>query len=508
MVRNFYKYVAVLFLLAPVWVHAATLSVVPASAQIAVGSTIVVYVQVDSEGVAINNAEGSLTFPTELFDVVSVNQTPSIFTLWIQSPSYGGSGVSFNGGLPAPGYSGSGGRLFAVVLRAKAAGTGTLGILGGAVRANDGLGTDVLRNSYGATVTTVAPAAPAASVTPAAVPAEAPAKAEPSGAIQISSATHPSQDNWYSASEAELEWKVPAGADAVQTLVSKIKGATPSVIYRPAIAQKTTSALEDGVWYFNLRAHTAAGWGPISSYRIQVDTIAPELGQVKISYNGDSKTLVLSAVAESDVSRGITLDAVVTDALSGLGRLDVVVDGKVAASVPASDFQKKGTYTLPITLTTGEHSASLRAVDNAGNQAESAETGFSVVYQPAWIETLWGTLTSVCLSPMWLLLLAALGLSSLSLLMNFVLWKKLRRSEGRTGRGRSPKSVVGQVQRETKQNLQALKKNLQKQDKSLQKANMRADITPQDTAYLKKVRGHLAEAEAYLDQKMKEVDKS
>lgn len=505
-VRNFYRYALILpaFFL-PVWADAATLSVVPASAQISVGSTIVVSVQVDSEGVSVNNAEGTLTFPSDIFEAVSVSQSPSIFTLWIQSPANTGGSIAFNGGLPAPGYTGAGGRLFTVVLRAKAPGTGVLSVGGAAVRANDGLGTDVLRAAYSATITVEQPAAapPPAEAAPV---VDTPKAAVP-GTMLISSATHPSEGSWYAVSVADLSWKVRPGADAVQTIVSRDKGSTPSVIYRPAISKKTTPKLEDGVWYFNVRAHTAAGWGPVSSYKIQVDTMPPELGHVKISYNGDNHVLVLTAVAEADTPRGITLDAIVRDAMSGVGKFEIVVDGKVAASVPASDF-KGGTYTLPITLTNGEHSASLRVIDNAGNMAESEEEQFSVVVEPAWFEDLWGTLQAAPLSPMWLLLIAALVLSSLSLLMNFVLWDKLRKAESRATKAKMSKSVVGRVQKETKQSLQMLKKNLQKQDKSLAKATMGSDVTPQDSAYVKKVREHLAEAQAYIDQKMKEVDKS
>ncbi len=490
-VRKFYKYAAILpvFLL-PMWAQAATLSVGAASSQIAVGSTLVAYVQVDSEGIAINNAEGTLTFPSDIFDVVSVSQSPSIFTLWIQSPSYGGSGVPFNGGLPAPGYTGSNGRLFSVTLRAKAAGVAALTIGGGAVRANDGLGTDVLRTSNAAVITIAAPEPASSAPAPTAAPAAEPAVKPAAGSIDISSATHPQEDAWYSATEASLSWKVPAGADAVQTLVSKIKGATPSVIYRPAIAKKTTSTLEDGVWYFNLRGHTAAGWGPISSYKIQVDSTAPSLEDAQIAYEAGAFTVSASA----------------NDALSGVAKIEVVVDDVTVASLTPQDLEQR-THTVPVSLTAGEHTAILRAVDEAGNETDSSETSFVVAEQPAWIDSLIGMLPTLSLNPMWLLLIAALLLSSLSLLMNLVLWKMLRRSQSRAERMRSSKSMVGKVQRETKQNLQALKKNLRKQDKSLQKANMRADITPQDTAYLKKVRGHLAEAEAYLDQKMKEVDK-
>lgn len=497
-VRNFYKYALILpaFLL-PVWAEAATLSVVPASAQISVGSTIVVSVQVDSEGVAINNAEGTLTFPSDIFEAVSVSQSPSIFTLWIQSPANTGGSIAFNGGLPAPGYIGSGGRLFTVVLRAKAPGSAVLSLGGAAVRANDGLGTDVLRTANSASIAVIQPTA-----VPVSVPAtETPATPAQNGTISISSVTHPSQSKWYSASEATLAWKVPAGADAVQTLVSKIEGATPSVIYRPAISQKTTSTLEDGVWYFNLRAHTAAGWGKISSYKIQVDTTPPVLGHVKISYKGDDRTLILSAVAEDDSSRGITLEASVTDAMSGVGKLEVMVDGKVAATIPAEDL-RGDTYILPITLNTGEYVASLRVVDNAGNQTESEQTKFSVVFQPAWIESLWTGLSALSISPVWVALAVALMLSALSLFMNVVLWRLVRTQATKL---QKKNSGVARLQKGAKQKLLTLKKDLQKQGKQLDAARSKPDIVPQDAASLEKTRKHLKEAEEYLDQKIKDV---
>lgn len=498
--RNFYKYAAILpAFFVPIWADAATLSVIPAGADITVGSTIVVSVQVDSEGVAINNAEGTLVFPSDIFEAVSVSQSPSIFTLWIQSPANTGGSIAFNGGLPAPGYTGSGGRLFTVILRAKAPGTGTLTLSGAAVRANDGMGTDVLRAS-GAAVISVAAPAPEAPAAPAAVQ-EVVQKAAPAGSISLTSTTHPEEDAWYSSAQASLLWKVPAGADAVQTLVGKIKGATPSVIYRPAIAQKTTTTLEDGIWYFNLRAHTAAGWGPVSSYRIQVDTTPPTLGHVKISYKGDDHTLVLSAVAESDPSRGVTLEAAVADAMSGVGKLEVVVDGRVAATIPAEDFLG-GTYTLPVTLNTGEHTASLRVVDNAGNQTESEQTTFSVVFEPVWVEKLWTRLSALSISPVWIALVVALILSALSLLMNVVLWRVVRAQSSKL---QKKNSGVTRLQKGAKQKLLTLKKDLQKQSKQLDAARSKPDIVPQDAASLDKTRKHLKEAEEYIEQKIKDV---
>lgn len=481
-VRNFCKYAAILpAFLVPVWVDAATISVGSGSSQIAVGSTVVAYVQVDSEGIAINNAEGTLTFPSDIFDVVSVSQSPSIFTLWIQSPSYSSGGVSFNGGLPAPGYTGSNGRLFSVTLRAKAAGVAALSVGGGAVRANDGLGTDVLRTSNAAVITVAEPTPAPAAPTPAATPdAEAPKAV--AGSIAITSTTHPDEDAWYSASEASLLWKVPAGADAVQTLVGKIKGATPSVIYRPAIAQKTTTTLEDGVWYFNLRGHTTAGWGPISSYKIQVDTTAPVLSEASVTYDPQVREFAVRADAQ--------------DALSGVKKLELVVDGETLPGFEnSSDVRQVAFDAEP-----GAHTAVLKVTDAAGNTAESRVFEFIA---PARTDIVAKALTFLrSLDAMWLMLVATLLIACLSLVMNVILWRAMRTQ---AARAQKKNSGVTRLQKGAKQKLLTLKKDLQKQSKQLDAARSKPDIVPQDAASLDKTRKHLKEAEEYIEQKIKDV---
>jgi hypothetical protein len=486
---------------APLIAQAAVLYVQPSPAGVAVGSTVAVSVLVDTEGSAINNAEGVLSFSKDIFDVVSINKDASLFSLWIQAPSYdGNNSISFNGGLPSPGYQGSNGRLFTVTLRAKAAGTGIITLDNAAVRANDGLGTNVMRNANGSTVAVQ----PAASAPPTAAPAqETPPAASPNDtAIAISSPTHPSQDAWYSQTHATLMWDLPAGADAVQTLLSPTQGATPTVTYRPAIGQKVVDNLEDGVWYFNLRAHTKSGWGPTSSYKLQIDTTPPTLSGVVIVYDPVSSELVLSAAAaNSDASDKISLSGAAADSLSGLSKIAVIVDGEEITSIPPNKLDGK-TYTVPVTLQVGMHDAQLRVTDAAGNSTDSSESRFEVLQAPTFMDILRMQLGSFDTGG--LLLILTLLLSCFSVLMNIVLWKKLHRYERQEGKNILP---VSKIQRDARQKLLALRKDLQKQARELERAHGRQDITPNDAAYLKKIREHLAETELFLGQKIKDVEK-
>jgi hypothetical protein len=102
-----------------------------------------------------------------------------------------------------------------------------------------------------------------------------------------------------------------------------------------------------------------------------------------------------------------------------------------------------------------------------------------------------------------ILLIAALLLSCSSILMNLILWRKLRRYEQHE-RKNIPDIV--QIQRGAKQKLLVLKKDLQRQGKELE-YHGRKDISTEDAAHLERIREHLSDAEAYIDQKIRDVEK-
>ncbi len=126
--------------------NAATLSFSPSTASVPAGSTVSVKVVVNTEGVAINNAEAIIQFPSNLLEVVSVSKNSSVFSLWVEEPTFSNSSgtVKFNGGVPNPGFNGSNGSLVSITFRAKAVGNANVRFTSSSVLANDGQGTNVL----------------------------------------------------------------------------------------------------------------------------------------------------------------------------------------------------------------------------------------------------------------------------------------------------------------------------------------------------------------------------
>lgn len=171
-VRFFVCASALLFVVSGTDALAATLSVAPSAYTVTAGDVVRVRVVVNSGGDAINTSEGVLQFPADVLDVVSVDKSASIFSIWVDEPTFSNQlgTVSFSGGLPSPGFTGVSGTVINVVFHAKRAGTASLSLSGATVRANDGLGTDVLQGASGTTLTVTQPKVVVPTPTPTPVP--------------------------------------------------------------------------------------------------------------------------------------------------------------------------------------------------------------------------------------------------------------------------------------------------------------------------------------------------
>ena len=132
--------------------RAATAYFNPSAGAFAV-DTFDVDVLIDTKGVAINNAEAVIRFPSDLLEVVSANTAGSIFSLWVAGTKYSNDAgtLSFNAGKPTPGYNGAAGKILTVTFRIKASGSATLSFASAVIRANDGHGTDVFKSGSSAT---------------------------------------------------------------------------------------------------------------------------------------------------------------------------------------------------------------------------------------------------------------------------------------------------------------------------------------------------------------------
>jgi len=220
--------------------------------------------------------------------------------MWVESPTFsnGNGTISFNGGSPNPGFSGSG-TVVSVQFRAKQAGTATLAFSSAFVRENDGFGTNILSGRSGASIaiatTTPAPTEPGQSTQPAEPPAP--------GRVNISSTTHPSSDRWYNTNSASFRWAIPSGATASRTSTDTSPGGIPTVQRTPAINSISIPNLSDGISYFHVRFLINGTWSPVSTFRIQVDTVAPTNLQIAGSLDESGRS-VLSLSAD-DVSSGV-----------------------------------------------------------------------------------------------------------------------------------------------------------------------------------------------------------
>lgn len=127
-------------------IEAATLSLLPSPATVSVGNIVSVKVFVNTVSKSINNAEAIIEFPVDMLEVVSMTKGSSIFTLWVEEPNFSNTTgkITFNGGVPTPGYIGQSGYIATITFKAKKQGTASVIFSDGAVRENDGLGTDVL----------------------------------------------------------------------------------------------------------------------------------------------------------------------------------------------------------------------------------------------------------------------------------------------------------------------------------------------------------------------------
>jgi len=95
----------------PIIVEAAEASLFfsPSSGTYQKESTFSVEVKVNSDGASINAAQAKILFPSEKLEVKSISKTGSILIFWPEEPVFSNSKgeISFKGGIPASGFTGT-----------------------------------------------------------------------------------------------------------------------------------------------------------------------------------------------------------------------------------------------------------------------------------------------------------------------------------------------------------------------------------------------------------------
>ncbi len=124
----------------------ASLYLSPSAGDYTVGNTFSIEVKVNSGGVAINAADATLIFETNDLEVVKISKTDSVFSFWVEEPTYSNTvgTIDFAGGKPSPGYTGSVGTIVNITFKVKTAGMANITFAAGSILADDGRGTNIL----------------------------------------------------------------------------------------------------------------------------------------------------------------------------------------------------------------------------------------------------------------------------------------------------------------------------------------------------------------------------
>lgn len=145
---------------------------------------------------------------------------------------------------------------------------------------------------------------------------------------------------------------------SIQAFTNRIPDSIPTTSYDNSVTQKTLTELPDGTFYFHIRYANSNGFGPITNFKIKVDTKAPEPFIPTIRTENNQSIINLNA----------------EDSTSGIDYYTLKIDDNQVLTVKKSDL-KDSEYVLPV-LIQGDHSISIIAYDGAGNSTQS-DTSFT-----------------------------------------------------------------------------------------------------------------------------------
>jgi hypothetical protein len=300
------------------------------------GNTFEVPIVINTRGQEISIVQLELLFDPTKLAVVSPSGGVSIMGIWSKAPTYNNAeGVLVMGGIVTGGITTEAGLITTVTFKAIASGPASVQIgPASEVVLNDGQGTEAkvqtIRGSY-----TLLP--------------------QPSGAVNVYSATHPLQDRWYNNPSPVIAWDKEPEVTQFATVLDNKPNTIPDEAHTTDQTQEFFSNLSDGVWYFHIKAAKGMVWGATAHFPVRIDTISPSDFSPQVTYLGQGSR-VQAQVAFST-----------TDSHSGLARYEVGVLEPTAGPNDVPVFiEARSPYQLLLS-DRDVRQVTIRAVDQAGN---------------------------------------------------------------------------------------------------------------------------------------------
>ncbi len=318
----------------------------PKSGSYQVGKSFSVGIYVSTPESA-NAFQGTVNFPEDKLQLVSVSKSGSIMSLWVQEPSFSNANgtAQFEGIVLNPGYTGSDGKILSLNFKVKSAGAAEVFFGSGSILANDGAGTDILSGLGRASFSL------GGSEEPVSVPVSS---GVPSAPKVISSPC--AEGEWCKSNSPSFSWTIPGGTTGVSILADHNAVSDPGNRSDGVINTYGYTNVEDGVWYFHVKLRNVNGWGAVTHYKFLVDTKKPDPFAMSL----------LDPMSALEPKPKILFEA--KDGGSGIARYEIKIDDK-----EAKQWEDDGRHIYQTDiLEPGTHIISARVFDRAGNFASAS----------------------------------------------------------------------------------------------------------------------------------------
>jgi len=337
-----------LFVFLPIFtILAADLYILPSNKDLNVGDNLNIAVYVDSVDQAMNAVSFRISYPEDLLRFVSLSKTGTIINLWVQEPKGGNGEVFAEGIVLNPGFTGSRGKILNITFKALNSGKADINFISGAVLANDGLGTNILKNMKGGSyaISEISIAKPSTSYL-STLPTP-----------KITSPTHPDQERWYNNNNPIFEWELPDGVIEVKLVYSKKPDTIPVVSYIPPISKKELNNIADGTYYFRAQFISETTKSEIATYKFNIDTQNPVLEEFSLGLE-DSNIVKFKIKAK--------------DETSGIDKIEIYLDNNLVLTLTSSTSTNVFEDVIK-NIDVGRHIFKAVIYDKAGNSIQKEE---------------------------------------------------------------------------------------------------------------------------------------
>ena len=339
--RKYFSLLFFLILIPILTTLAADLYILPSSKDLNVGDNLNITVYVDSLDQAMNAVSFKISYPEDLLKFVSLSKTGTIINLWVQEPKGGNGEVSAEGVVLNPGFAGTRGKILNITFKALNSGKADISFVSGAVLANDGFGTNILKNMKGGSYNIRKISIEKPSISYLSTP-------------KITSPTHPDQEKWYNNNDPVFEWELPEGVVEVRLSYSEKPKALPIYRYSPPISQKKLENVKDGAYYFNVQFIGKGVKSDIARYKFNIDTKKPNLEEFLLVFTNHNS---------------IKLNIKAKDELSGIEKIEAYLDNNLILSTSSDSLEIEANNLQP-----GTHILRAEISDKAGNLTTKEET--------------------------------------------------------------------------------------------------------------------------------------